>query len=196
MKIYQGLEQGTEEWLRVRLGKFTASDAQAIAANGKGLETLIYDKAAEIMTKRLPNQYSNVDLERGKELEHLARNSYEMETGNTVGEVGFIESDEYSGCSPDGLVGDDGLVEFKCPNDRVYLIYLYTGKVDTGYEWQMQMQMLVSGREWVDYVAYNPNFERCYVIKRINRDEVKISKLKVGIAQATAQLQTILGALI
>lgn len=192
MKIYNEITQGTPEWFEVRLGKLTASKATAIATAGRGLETLVYEKAAELITRKLPDAYTNQDIERGKELEHKARNAYEIETGNVVHEVGFIELDEFTGCSPDGLVGNDGLVEIKCPKDSVFIKYLYTGKVDTGYMWQMQMQMHVTSRKWVDYVVYNPNFRNPLIIKRIDRDEAKIKKIKEGLATGKAKLQSIL----
>lgn len=184
--------QGTPEWLQLRLGKFTASCAQAIASNGKGLETLVYEKAAEVLTQKLPEQYTNADIDRGHELEAMARNSYELETGNVVKEVGFVALDEYVGASPDGMVGEDGLVEFKCPNNKVFVQSLYLRTIDPGYEWQMQMQMHVTGREWVDYVQFNPNFPKPLIITRVARDEVKISKIKLGLTAAVANLKRIL----
>jgi predicted phage-related endonuclease len=134
MKLHN-IKQGTDEWLKLRLGKLTASSAQAIASNGKGLETLVYEKVAELLTHKLPEQFENEHIKRGNELEPLARNSYELETGNVVKEVGFVELDQYTGASPDGLVGDDGLVEFKCPSDIVFLKAMHTKKIDTKYVW-------------------------------------------------------------
>lgn len=189
------VEQGTPEWLTLRLGKLTASKAQAIASNGKGLETLVYEKVAEILTQKLPEQYSNTDIERGNELEAMARNSYELETGNVVKQIGFVEMDEFIGASPDGTVGTDGLVEFKCPNDKVFVQSMYLKKIDTGYEWQMQMQMWVTEREWVDYVQFNPNFPKPLLITRVMRDEVKIAKIKAGAQQGVAQIKSILEAI-
>lgn len=192
MKIYNELEQGTQEWLTVRLGKFTASDAQAIANNGKGLETLVYQKAAECITNKLPEAYTNADLERGKELESTARNSYELETGNKVTEIGFVELDSRIGCSPDGFVGTDGLVEFKCKNDINYLKFLLSKEVETAHLWQVQMQMYVCDRQWCDYVVFNPNFPEPLTIVRVERNEASIAKIKVGLSQGVAELEAIL----
>lgn len=186
MKIHN-LEQGTPEWFAVRLGKFTASSATAIAAKGKGLETLVFEKVAEILTGKQKPPYTNPDMERGIELEKEARNAYELETGIKVVQVGFCELDEHTGASPDGLVGEKGLNETKCPNDVNFAKYLYDGKVDTGYNWQMQMQMLVTDRQWNDYTVYNPNFPNPIIIKRIPRNETDIAKIKAGLAFGIGQ---------
>lgn len=193
MKIYNDLQQGTEEWLKVRLGKFTASSASTIAVNGKGLETLIFEKAEELISGQIKEGYKNADMLRGNELEPKARNLYELETENIVNQVGFVELDEYIGCSPDGMIGNDGLMEVKCPTFRVYYDYLTTGLVDKGYMWQMQMQMYVTERKWCDYVVYNPLFKKTpIIIKRIERDENAINKLQVGLEMGKAKLQSII----
>jgi len=182
MKIINTI-QGSEDWFKCRLGKFTASNAQGIANNGKGLETLVFEKVAEKLTGKQKEPYTNPDIERGHELESIARSNYEIETGSKVTEVGFCELDEFTGCSPDGFIGDDGLVEIKCKSDANYVRYLYDKKVDSEYEWQMQMQMFVCDRQWCDYVVFNENFNK-FKIHRINRDEEKINKLKEGIKKA------------
>ena len=191
MKTYN-FEQGSAEWLKVRLGKFTASHAQAIQANGAGLKTLVFEKVAEILTQKKPEQYINSDMERGNELEAEARTSYELDTGNQVKEVGFCELNQYVGASPDGLISDDGLVEFKCPNDKVFTEFLYTKKVDTKYIAQMQMQMFVTDRKWCDYVIYNPDFPTPVVITRIERDEKAIEKIKIGLSTGELMVKKIL----
>jgi putative phage-type endonuclease len=191
MKAYN-LEQGSEEWFKIRLGKLTASNAQAIAADGKGLETLAFEKVAEIITHKAKPSYTNEDIERGKELEAMARNSYEVETGIVAKQVGFIELDEFTGCSPDGLIGEDGLLEIKCKNDVNFARYLYDGKIDPEHEWQMQMQMLVSGRKWVDYVIFNENFPKTTVIVRVARNEEEIKQLQAGITTGIAKIKEIL----
>jgi len=191
MKIHD-VKQGTAEWFAVRLGKFTASDAQAIASNGKGLETLVYEKAAEILTGQQKEIYTNSDMERGHALEMLARNSYELEKGVIVTQVGFIELDEYVGASPDGMIGDEGLVEIKCKNDSNFVKFIFDSAIDPAHEWQMQAQLLVTGRKWVDYVLFNPNFTRTTTITRVLRSEDKIKKLEIGLQTAKAKLAEIL----
>jgi exodeoxyribonuclease (lambda-induced) len=111
----------------------------------------------------------------------MARKLYELEKDVEIKEVGFIEMDEFSGASPDGLIGEDGLVEIKSPNDKNHFFIVSTEKIETKYIWQMQMQMLVTDRKWCDFVSFNPNFEKELVIIRVERDEKKIEKLKIGI---------------
>lgn len=191
MQIHN-FEQHSPEWFSVRLGKMTASKAQAVGSNGKGLETLCYEKVAEILSGSSDDNYTNSDMERGNEQERLARASYEMETGNRVTEVGFCELDEYVGASPDGLVGDEGLVEFKCQKNAVYVKTLYSQKIDTKYVWQMQMQMLVTDRKWCDFVVFNENFTDLIII-RVERDEEKIEKLRIGIEEGKKKIKEIIG---
>lgn len=188
MKIYEELKQGTPEWLAVRIGKLTASDAQAIASNGKGLETLVFEKVAEIMTGKPKDSYTSTDMERGNELEAMARNAYELETGRLVKQVGFIEQDERVGCSPDGMVEEDGLAEIKCKNDSNFVRFIFDNKIDPAHEWQMQYQMWVTGRKWVDYVLFNPNFKNPIIITRVMRDEAKIAKIEIGVESAKKQI--------
>jgi putative phage-type endonuclease len=190
--ITHDIDQKTDEWMSLRNGKLTASDAQTIQANGKGLETLCFEKVAEIMTGKPKPSYTNEDMERGVELEATARQVYELETGNVVEEVGFVELDHYTGCSPDGLIGDDGLVEIKCKNDTNYVRYLYDMKIDPAHYWQMQMQMWVTERKWCDYVVFNENFEKNTTTQRVDRNELDISFLKMGVDNGIKTIKNIL----
>lgn len=192
MKIYDKIEQGTPEWLMLRLGKFTASDAQAIASNGKGLETLVFEKAAEILTGKLKDEYTNADMDRGNELEEQARNEYELATGVVVKRVGFIEKSERVGCSPDGLIGEDGLQEIKCKNDANFARYMFDKIIDPAHIWQMQMQLLISERQYCDYVVFNPNFPTSVIVTKVVRDEIAIEKLRIGLEEAQEKLDNVL----
>lgn len=185
MKVFN-CEQGSPEWLEIRkCHLFTASDAQSVSAAGVGLETTIYTKLSESLTDGATEAYKSEDMIRGNELEAEARASYEIEYGVIVDTVGFIELDEYTGCSPDGLVGEDGMIEIKCKNNVNHLkAILGEVTVESAHDWQMQMQMYVADRKWVDYTLYNPNFideKQRLVVKRVFRDEDKIEKIKIGI---------------
>jgi len=186
------IEQGTPEWHALRLGKLTASVAQAIATAGKGLDTLVYKKVAEKLTGKAEEGYTNANMERGKELEAMAMNAYELETGNVVDRVGFCELDEYCGCSPDGLIGSVGLVEIKCKSSPVFVKELLTDEIDSAHMWQMQMQMFVTGRRFCDYAVFNPDFPQNLVIKRIERDEGAIEKIEAGLETGKAMIKSIL----
>lgn len=179
MKIYN-CKQKTDEWLKIRMGKFTASEAQAIATQGKGLETLCFSKAVEIITNKLNEGYSNDDIERGNDLESSARNMYELHTGKIVKEIGFVELNEHIGCSPDGLVEDSKLIEIKCKNDVNFLKFMYDGKLDKAHYWQMQMQMWIMEVKECDYILYNERFENRLIITNVKRNDEDIKKLILG----------------
>lgn len=196
MKIHN-FEQQSDEWFAIRLGKLTASKAQAIGAGikkngeiGAGLQTLCFEKVAEILSGTRQDTYVNPDMERGNAQEALARASYELTSGFDVKTVGFIEMDEMTGCSPDGLVGDDGMVEIKCPTNTNYVKLLYTKKIEPKYVAQMQMQMLVAERKWVDFVVFNENFGDPIII-RVERDEAYVSKLESGILAGKQRINEI-----
>lgn len=191
MKIYNN-KQGTQEWLLARLGKLTASDAYTISVNGKGLETLCLKKVSEILTNKIDDGYKSEAMINGNNLEAEARNAYELETGETVNQVGFCELDYMTGASPDGFLGEDGLIEIKCKTDTVFVKDLLGSEIDTEHYYQMQMQMLVTGRKYCSYVVYNPNFKKSLIIKRLDRDEVAIEKIKAGIENGKAMIKTMM----
>jgi len=190
MKIHT-MEQGTDEWFEVRKGKMTASHAQAIGSCGKGLETYCWQVVAESFSSGEKEYYTNKDMERGNELEAQAISMYELEKGVTTKAIGFVELNENVGASPDRTVEEEGLAEVKCPNDINFFKALIEKKIESKYEWQMQMQMLVTGRKWCDFVAYNPNFENSLFIMRVYLDPVKQEKLKEGISLGTEKIKAL-----
>lgn len=180
------VEQRSPEWFALRHQyPLTASKAQAIANSGKGLETVIWEKLAEAHSSGDPDRYGNVHTERGVELEPQARTLYELERGVSVEEVGFVTNEKVSpvaGASPDGLVEKDGLIEIKCFDDTKHFKMVVEGVViDPEYMWQMQMQMLLTGRKWCDFIAYNPNFESALLIERVTPDKEKQAAIKEGL---------------
>lgn len=180
MTIIHNFEQQTPEWFAARRGKMTASHAQAIGNVWKGLETYARKIVAEQFSSWEREQFSNEHTDRGNELEPIAIDMYELETGSKVEKIGFYEYNEYVGCSPDGIVWDKGLVEVKSLEDTKHFNLIIDGAdaIDSGHIWQMQMQMLVTGREWCDYVAYNPNYKKSLCIFRIFPDLEMFEKLK------------------
>jgi len=192
MKIHKELDQGTEAWKEVRKNKFTASNAQAIASAGAGLTTYCYEIMAEKYSSALKETYTNEHTERGNILEPDARTLYELTTNQNVQQVGFVEMNEHVGCSPDGLVGEDGLIEIKCPSDvmkHMKLLFNGESEIDSAYIWQMQMQLLVCERKWCDFVSYNPNFEKALVVYRIYPDQEKFDKLQKGLEKGIETLK-------
>lgn len=180
-KVYEQDEivQGTPEWLKLRELKFTASRASVIATNGKGLETYVKELLAEYFSSQefeeRTGKFKSPAMQRGNDFEATARMVYEFETGNTVREVGFIERSPHIGYSPDGLVtendkADEGLIEIKNHDDKVFLELIMTGKVDPKYIKQMQYGMWASEKKWCDYFGYNPNFSPSFFLQRFYPD--------------------------
>ena len=190
MKIYN-FEQRTEDWYNIRKGKMTASNAETIIANGKGLETYIYNLMAEYYSSAEKENYINADMQRGIDLEPEAKIEFQFYTGLDIKEVGCVELNEYILASPDGLIGDDGLIEIKCPNDSIYFKLLLSNNIKPEYIAQMQMQMYVTDRQYCYFVSYNPNFEKSLYIKKISRDEEMIEKLKKGLERGTQLIKEI-----
>lgn len=181
--IIHTFEQYSDEYWAVKKGKMSASEAQAIASNGKGLNTYIHELMADYYATTPEEKYTNQWMERGLELEDQALVMYGADNGVTPERVGFFELDEELGCSPDALIGEDGLVEIKClKNSNHFKILLYgLDEVDSKFIWQSQMQLLITGRKWCDLIYYNPNFDRDLIVFRIEPDKEKQEKLKLGI---------------
>lgn len=174
--------QGTYEWHTLRSGRFTATDATEIKTAKKGLETCALEKATFRITKTPPDFFMTPAMERGKMLEPRARNAYRIATGQEVQEVGFCVYDDYVGCSPDGFVGEDGLIEIKCKTDVNHFFAVINNWIDPKHYAQMQFQMLVTGREWCDYVLFNDNFaEHPLYIQTVKADESYQGDLWLGI---------------
>ena len=190
MKIYN-FEQRTPEWIEIKRGKMSASNAETIIANGKGLETYIYNLMAEYYSSAEKENYINADMQRGIDLEPEAKIEFQFYTGLDIKEVGCVELNDYILASPDGLIGDDGLIEIKCPNDSIYFKLLLSNNIKPEYIAQMQMQMYVTDRQYCYFVSYNPNFEKSLYIKKINRDEEMIEKLKKGLERGTQLIKEI-----
>jgi hypothetical protein len=167
--------QGSDEWLQSRLGKPTASNfGKLITPTGKpsaSADGYINELIAQRITGELPEFYTNSAMERGNELEPAAKALYEFTYGVEVVEAGLCLHDEFDcGASPDGLVGDDGGLEIKCPLPHNHIAYLRSGDVTTKYIPQIQGCLWITGREWWDFMSYHPAMED--LIVRVYRDEV------------------------
>jgi putative phage-type endonuclease len=173
------MAQRSEEWFAHRLGRVTASriaDVMAQTRTGPGAARKNY--AAELVAERLTGTaregFSNAAMQWGTDMEPQARSAYEFMTDPTVQEVGFIDHPTIAmaGCSPDGLVGEDGMVEIKCPNTATHIDTLLTGKIDAKYLKQMQFQMACAGRYWCDFVSFDPRLpaEMQLWVHRLYRD--------------------------
>lgn len=182
------IQQGTKEWFDVRRGKITASRVKDVVAvlksGGESASRADYKMqlALERMTGQTAESFCSKDMIWGTETEPLARLAYCVHTGLDVDEVGFIDHPDVlrSGASPDGLVGDSGLVEIKCPKTTTLVEWAVDGKVPTSHLDQMQWQMECSGREWGDFVAYDPRMPSGsqLFIRRLPRDEARLIFLR------------------
>ena len=153
------------------------ADALATTKTGWGASRKNY--AAELVCERLTGarqeRFTNAAMQWGTDVEPQARAAYEFMRDMTVEEVGFVAhpSIPMSGASPDGLVGDDGLVEIKCPNTATHIETLLSGKVEQKYLFQMRWQMACTGRRWCDFVSFDPRLpvEMQLWVKRVERPE-------------------------
>ena len=179
--------QRTPEWHAARLGKLTASriaDATARTRTGWGASRANY--MAELLIERLTGQpapqYTNAAMEWGTQYESEALTVYEFERNETVEPVGFIEHPTIAdaGASPDGLIGSEGIIEVKCPNSATHIDTLLGANIDEKYIKQMQWQMACTGRQFCDWVSYDPRMpiNLRIVIRRIVCDLKMIAKLE------------------
>lgn len=186
-------QQGSEEWLRARLGIPTASRFSDIVTPKKGdpsasMAPYCYELLAEQLLGRPLDDQTSAFMERGTALEKAARAWYCFERETTVEEVGFLLRDDGRvGCSPDGLVGDDGGLEIKCPSAAVHIGYLL-GEAGAKYRCQVQGCLWITGRKWWDFVSYNPDMPP--VLVRFERDEDFIAKLAAGVDVLLGMLAT------
>ena len=189
--------QRTPEWFALRLGKVTASrigDLMAKTRSGYSASRANYmaELAIQRLTGTVEQGFTSPAMQWGTEMESKARNAYSFFTGNAVKEVAFIYHPDIdqAGASPDGLVGDDGLVEIKCPNSATHLETLRTGKINNKYILQMQWQMACSGRKWCDFVSFDPRFSgglRIF-IKRVERDDDLITEITGEVIKFLSEL--------
>jgi len=185
MKIIN-CEQGSELWLQTRLGICSASHFKDILAKGKGKamsktrQTYLYQLASEKLTGLVQPSFKNDAMEWGTEQEPYARKHYEKVEGVEVKQVGFVFHSDSIGCSPDGFVGDCGLVEIKCPKTPNQIQWIENDKVPTEHMAQIQGQMWVCDREWCDFVSFDPRIidgPSGYFKKRVERDDEYIKNL-------------------
>lgn len=185
---YLNIEQGSDEWKAARLGHITASHMADVMSKGKeGKEaTGRYKYKVKIVAERLTGvageSFSNAAMEWGVENEKFACIAYEAARDVLVDKTGFWLHPEidWLGVSPDRLVGDDGLLEVKCPNTTTHLDYIFDGKVPSDYMKQIQCQLWVTGRRWCDFISFDPRLPKRnqLLIIRVDRDEDMIAKME------------------
>jgi len=202
--VTEEIIQGSDAWKLLRLGKVTASRVSDVIAKTKsGYSAPRANYMAQLIAERLTGvvaeAYTNAAMQHGTDTEPEARAAYEFYQGVTVSEIAFVEHPkiDQAGCSPDGLVADDGLVEIKCPNTATHLETLLGQAVPGKYEAQMQFQMACTGRKWCDFVSYDPRMPehmRLFV-QRVNRDDRAIKQIEEEIASFLLEMAVKLSSL-
>jgi putative phage-type endonuclease len=195
---YSFCDQNSPEWLTLRIGQVTASRVKDVVAKlkkgGESAARASYkmELLGEVITGRATDHYVSQAMDFGKENEPLARTMYELQKSVDVERVGYVRHAMIprSGCSPDGLVGDDGLVEFKVPNTTTHLEYLIADVVPEEYKPQMLWQMACTNRKWCDFCSYDPRLPADFglFIKRFERDEAAICAMEKEVDTFIAEL--------
>ena len=190
MNIIETCEQGSDAWHKIRLGKITASRVKDVLTKGRGTspsktaESYMMELIAEILTGNSKPFFENDAMRWGTETEPQARAMYAVNNDFVdVKEVAFVEHNEQVGISPDGLVGDKGLLEIKCPNTTTQLKRALSDDYSADYKAQIQMQLWVTEREWCDFLSFDPRLDCSagYLQQRVYRDEEYIEEMKVKV---------------
>jgi putative phage-type endonuclease len=203
--IHSNIIQGSEEWFALKLGKVSASHIHEVMAKLKsgeaaGRRNYRVKLVAEILTgQREENAFLSADMANGMEREDRARMAYEFQENVNVVQVGFIDHPTIKGAgsSPDGLVSEDGHTEIKCPKTATHLDYMLLGKIPDKYIKQMQFQMACSGRQWCDFVSYDPKLPvnlQLFIV-RIERDKEMIAEIEEEVRLFIDELNDIVHAL-
>jgi YqaJ-like viral recombinase domain len=182
LQIRTDINQGSDEWYQLRLGKITGSCFSKLLGGNGAKEKYPYDRASEIVTGcRSDSDISKiVHIQRGHGFESEARSLYVIKTFTLVSEVGLIQLGDYVACSPDGLIDEDGIIEIKVPDSNNYFRQMLeisskgSNAIPHDHYVQMQFYMYVCGRQWCDYVLYNPQHvvnNKELFIHRVEREE-------------------------
>lgn len=191
------MEQRSEEWFKARLGKVTASKLSDVMATTKSGEsayrrTYRHQLVTERLTGKQTEIYINQAMQHGIDTEDEARDFYIFKYAD-VEEVGFIDHPtiDMAGASPDGLVGDDGLIEIKCRQPQNHTETLISHQIPSRYKLQMYWQMACTGRKWCDYVSYCPSFPESLkmVVIRLQWDDEQIKLLEESVTKFLTEVE-------
>lgn len=192
--------QGSPEWHQARLGHVTASKIADVMAKGKGSAPSVTRRnyMAQLVAERLTGEpsegFTSADMQHGIDTEEQARLSYEIMQNETAVTCGFMPHPTIalSGASPDGLVGDNGLVEIKCPKTATAIDTLQGKAIDRRYMLQMQWQMACTERGWCDFVSFDPRLpvEMQLHVQRVDADFDLISEIETAVQAFLSELDT------
>lgn len=188
------IEQRTVDWFQLRLGKATASKFNDIMKGSRlaGWKNYRAELTAQRLTGKNEEGFTSAPMQWGIDNEPLARLHYTLRTRNQVEECGFFEHEELAaGASPDGLIGEDGTLEIKCPNTATHISTLRTGKVPFEYVAQVQGQMWITKRKWADFVSFDPRLpdNANLIIVHVERDEDYILRLEDNVRQFLQEVE-------
>ena len=190
-------EQGTDAWVADRMGKLTASRvAEAMARTksgyGAGRKNLMMELLCQRLTGNREEGYTNAAMQRGLDLEPMARGRYEIENDLLVTEIGLIDHPEIENyaASPDGLVNDNGLIEIKVPNTAQHVEFLRTGKIEGKYQTQMTAQMMCANRQWCDFVSFDDRLPDAlqYKCQRFTLDLARAAEMLTEVTRFLKEL--------
>ena len=187
--IIYDVEQGTQAWLDLRCGNITGSKFSDVLAGGNGL---VRDKyRVQLAIERITGNpitmdYKSAAMINGSQDEPFARAHYEFVNDVDSVQVAFAfhPTIKRAGCSPDSLIGDDGLLEIKCPNMVTHVNYLLDKKIPGVYLKQMHWQMACTGRDWCDFVSFDPRLPEHMqlFVKRVEADPTLIASLEAEVS--------------
>ncbi len=195
MEIYD-CAQNSPEWFAAKLGMVTSSRFSDVLNKKTGRGLYMRKVAGERLSGIKEETYSNANMEAGIELEASARQYYEQLNNCIVEQVGFVKRDGWVGSSPDGLVGNDGLIEIKCPIPSTHIDNIIKAKMPACYVPQIQGQLWVTERKWCDWVSYSPSIKsRPFFCVRVFRDEEYIKNLATEVMLFVKQLKEMMNQL-
>ena len=191
------MEQRSDEWFAARCGKVTASALYKVMSKTKtgwGADRTNY--AAQLVTERLTGRpadsFTNSAMQWGIDTEAQARMAYAFHADENPVEIGFLDHPRiaWSGASPDGLVGLNGMIEIKCPNTATHIATLDGAPIDRKYLYQMQWQMACAEREWCDFVSFDPRLPPAMQMhtRRVERDDELLGELETAVTEFLAEV--------
>jgi len=195
--IIHTMEQGGEAWHSVRIGKLTASNFSKVLAGGSGKTRLDYmkKKAYErIHNLRFPDKFKgNASMDHGTETEDEARSLFAAIKDIEIKQVGFVEHSKDIGCSPDGLIGDDALIEIKCPDTLTHMDYIGGKSLPKAYTDQIQGQLWIMKRQWCYFLSYDARYpSEPFHWRKISRDEKVIAEIEVKTGKFIEELERLI----
>jgi len=181
------LEQGSLEWKKAKLGYVSASSIADVMAKGKGISRHKYmvKLVAERLTGEVTESYTNDAMQHGIDTEELAKIAFQNATQTLTEKTGFWKHPEieWLGVSPDALIGDDTVVEVKCPNTTTHIDYIFEDRCPVEYYKQIQCQLWVTGRAKAYFVSFDnrlPEKNQLF-IKEVSRDEELIKEMETEV---------------